>query len=122
MDAKPINLEHLRDQIHDEVTAKASKITDQLDTFKRRDGEIGLCFSCSEAWIYRTARQNDSTVLCTSQYDKVMTMAHDVVECSAYKEKGKLSLWQLVQSHKVVDLGVLTKSMGFKPQDEEVPG
>lgn len=90
----------------DKLTKSGSLHAASVDNAERRSRcnnlpGVGLCFRCSYAFIYRTVRMNEPVIRCENQNGEPR-MPPDVVECSKFREVGKLSLAEMALLAKAV--------------------
>lgn len=69
-----------------------------------------LCFRCTNAMILRAETWAEARVHCTAFEREV---PGNVVECNRFQAEGTLSLWQLFQIAKVIEIEG-EKEVGFK--------
>lgn len=62
----------------------------------------GLCASCTHAFIYRTRRENEPTVVCMN-FSTERRMPTDIEECSRYSAIGQLDISTLAKMATLID-------------------
>lgn len=92
---------------HDETWQKRGEA---LEGGNRAFPGPGLCFHCRNAWIRRTAAQNEPTIECTYS-DENRQMPPNVIECNKYAKVGSLSLYEMGEIAKRV--GEEVRQAGF---------
>ena len=111
----------------EEVSSKADLVThnnaydiDQAEerarSMKLRGRVSGLCGRCSHSTIIVRSSLNDPTVLCSAwmiNRDRPRQVPGDIVSCTSYQREGTVSVEQLIQISKPMDLGQETKKVGF---------
>lgn len=106
--------------VYETISGEAGKILDRAKTITIKAGYIGSCFQCQNAFIFRSKRDNDPTILCSESPSAFMVKPLDIVECNRFSKIGELDIWDMVKTSEIVDLSKPTIKAGFvkEKQDE----
>lgn len=93
--------------------------TEGIKWTERMEQLVGVCSSCDH-FFYQKTRLNEEYFLCErvvgefAKSGKRINTADPLVECSGYKKKGEMSLWDMKDMAILIERGGPKKAPGFK--------
>ena len=119
---RPLFTKH-GDEVADKATLKVHDAFHDINEAEKRASSMklrgrvnGLCGRCSNSAIIVRSRLNDPIVLCCAWKivgERSQQVPLDIVSCTSYQQEGTISVEQLIQISKTVDLGEENKKAGF---------
>lgn len=108
-----------KDKLYESVKSNLEIINIGKSVYDSRFSQgQGKCFTCENALVMKTSRSNDHLIRCDVIYRGSNMVPHDVTECSGYRKKGEIGIWELIKMYNIVDLSKPDAVMGFKANED----
>ena len=102
-----------RHELFHQLETKSFGIDARLD-ITERSKSIGLCGSCTNAFVRKYKHSNEFQVLCQANYEDVREVVDEVEVCSAYTDKLAMDLHTMSQIAILIDIDKIV--VGFNPK------